>query len=339
MNKTITKKLALIFGLAATLQTQAQVTMETFDTFTLSPNSYYKDTVATSWSTSQADFQYDWSGTTGSGYWKTGCAYTNVKDTVNGTYTNLYGNITNGGYSGNNYVTIQDPAMIKIKNLSMVSGFFITNTTFAWKTIKNGNMFSRKFGDTTGTGSGTTIPQGQYPDWFLLKVVGYRNGAPANDTVKFYLADYRPAGTANDFVVKNWQFVNCTALGIVDSIRFHLSSSDNSFGFMNTPSYFSIDNFTTNTTVGVHELESISNISLFPNPATDKLFVSYTTEKPQTLSIRMTDITGKEVMQTKLEGLAGPNLLPLEIATLENGAYFITISDGASSKTTKFIKL
>lgn len=339
MNKTITGKLALIFGLAATLQTQAQVTVETFDTFTLSTNSFYKDTVANSWQTSQADFDYDWSGTTGSGYWKSGSAYTNIKDTVNGTYTNLYGNITNGGFSGANYVTVQDPAMVKVKNLSIVSGFFITNTTFAWKTIKNGNMFSRKFGDTTGTGSGASIPQGHYPDWFLLKVVGYRNGTAANDTVKFYLADYRPAGTANDFVVKNWQFVNCTALGIVDSIRFHLSSSDNSFGFMNTPSYFSIDNFTTNTTVGIHELESISNISLFPNPATNQLFVSYTTEKPQGLSIRMTDISGKEVMHTQLQGMAGPNLLPLEIATLENGAYFVTISDGVSSKTTRLIKL
>jgi hypothetical protein len=221
----------------------------------------------------------------------------------------------------------------------MVSGFFITNTTYAWKVIKNGNQFSRKFGDTTGTGSGTTIPQGHYPDWFLLKVVGYRNGTATNDTVKFYLADYRPTGTANDYVVKNWQFVNCTALGIVDSVRFHLSSSDNSFGFMNTPGFFSFDNFTTSTTVGVHELQSISGISLFPNPATDKLFVSYTTEKPQHVSIRITDITGKEVMQTQLEGLAGPNLLPLETTTLEHGAYFITISDGASSKTTKFIKL
>lgn len=339
MNKIITKKLALIFGLAASLQTQAQVSVETFDTFTLSPNSFYKDTIVNGWQTSQADFEYDWSGVGSAGYWKSGGAYTNIKDTVNGTYTNLYGNITNGGFSGTNYVTIQDPAMVKIKNFSVVSGFFVTNTTFAWKTIKNGNMFSRKFGDTTGTGSGTSIAQGNYPDWFLLRVVGYRNGMPANDTVKFYLADYRSAGTGSDYVVKNWQFVNCTALGIVDSIRFHLSSSDNSFGFMNTPSYFSIDNFTTNTAVGVHELESISHISLFPNPATDKLFVSYTTENPQSLSIRMSDITGKDVMQTQLPGMAGPNLLPLDIATLENGAYFITISDGASSKTIKFIKL
>lgn len=339
MKKKLTQLLTLIAGLSASLHTQAQVTVETFDTFTLSANSYYKDTVAQSWQTSQATFEYDWSGSSATGYWKSGSAYTNVKDTVNGTYTNLYGNITNGGFSGNNYATVQDEATIKVKNLSMVSGFYVTNTTFAWKTIKKGNQFSRKFGDTTGTGSGTSIPQGHYPDWFLLRVVGYRNGAATNDTIKFYLADYRPAGTANDYVVKNWQFVNCTNLGIVDSIRFHLSSSDNSFGFMNTPGFFSIDNFTTNTTVGIHELGNISNLSLYPNPASEHLFVSYRAESAQELSVNMTDLAGKSVMQTSWHGLSGDNTLPLDVNGLESGVYFVTISDGTSAKTIKFVKL
>jgi hypothetical protein len=337
MNRTITTRIALFFGIAATLQTQAQVTVETFDTFTLTPNSYYKNTTTNNWQTSEADFEYKWN--TGGSYWQAGCSYTNVKDTVDGTYTNLYGNITNSGFSGNNYVTVQDPSVIKINHLSVVSGFFITNTTFAWKTIKKGNQFSRKFGDTTGTGSGTSIPQGEYKDWFLLKVVGYRNGLATNDTIKFYLADYRPAGTANDFVIKNWQFVNCTQLGIVDSIRFHLSSSDNSFGFMNTPAYFSIDNFTTSTTVGLHELANISNISLFPNPSNENALISYHTAQEATLTVRMFDISGKEVMHTVLTGQAGPNMVPLETSLLESGAYFVNISDGSSSKIIKFIKL
>jgi hypothetical protein len=337
MNRTITTRIALFFGIAASLQTQAQVTVENFDTFTLTPNSYYKNTTTNDWQTSEANFQYQWN--TGGGYWEAGCSYTNVKDTVDGSFNNLYGNITGTGLSGNNYVTIQDPAVIKVNHLSSVSGFFITNTTFAWKAIKQGNMFSRKFGDTTGTGSGTSIAQGNYPDWFLLKVVGYRNGVAANDTVKYYLADYRPAGTSNDFLLKNWQFVNCGILGVVDSIRFHLSSSDNSFGFMNTPSYFSIDNFTTNTTVGVHELTSISNISLFPNPSSENTFISYHTAKEATLTVRMFDISGKEVMHKELSGEAGPNMVSLETAMLESGAYFVNISDGASFKTIKFIKL
>ncbi len=338
MNKKFTKTIALLFGLTAVLESGAQVTIENFDSFSLLPNSYYKNTTVNDWQTTQATFQYQWDTAYG-GYWGAGSAYTNKKDTANGTYTNLYGNITGSGYSGDYYVTAQDPSMIKIKNLSVVSGFFITNTTFAWKAIKQGNSFSRRFGDTTGTGSGTSIAQGAYPDWFLLKVSGYRNGLPVADTVKFYLADYRPAGTANDYVLKNWQFVNCTALGIVDSIRFNLSSSDNSYGFMNTPAYFSFDNFTTNTTVGIHELQNISSISVFPNPAADNVSVSYTSQKENTLKMTVTDVTGKDVLHAQQQNSAGPNLIKLETAHLQSGVYFIELNDGDSSKKIKFIKL
>jgi len=68
---------------------------------------------------------------------------------------------------------------------------------------KKGNQFSRKFGDTTGTKSGASIPQGHYPDWFKVLVKGYRGGNMLNDSIEFYLADYRSAGTTNDYAIKN----------------------------------------------------------------------------------------------------------------------------------------
>ncbi len=339
MKKTITK-IALFFGVVAAIAGQAQVTVENFDSYTLTPNSYYKNTTTPDWQTSQATFRYTWSASFG-GYWETGSSYTNVKDTIDGTGSGnaLYSNITGSGFSGDNYVTVQDKAIIKVKNLSALSGFFVTNTTFAWKAVKKGNTYSRRFGDTTGTGSGTSIVQGNYPDWFLLSVVGFRNGTPANDTVKFYLADYRAAGTANDYVIKNWQFVNCTALGIVDSVQFHMSSSDNSFGFMNTPAFFSIDNFTTNTTVGINELENVSRISLFPNPTNDNVSIHYVSTKETNVTIRIYDISGKEVVRTQHQNNTGENNIKLETSALEAGAYFVELSDGVASKKIKFIKL
>ncbi len=169
--------------------------------------------------------------------------------------------------------------------------------------------------------------------------MGFRNGTRVNDSVNFYLADYRPNGTLNDYVLKNWQFVNCTALGIVDSVGFYLSSSDNSFGFMNTPAYFSMDNFTTNTTVGIHELETISAISVFPNPANDNICISYTSQKENTLGTTIVDITGKEVMHAEQQNSAGPNVIKLQTSVLEAGVYFIELKDASSSKKIKFVKL
>ena len=337
MKKTITK-LAIALSIVTTVTTQAQTTV-TFDTFTLSPNAYYQDNAGSDFSSNGVTFQYGWNSSFG-GYWESGTSYTNLNDTVNGTYTNLYGSITGSSFSGTNYATAKTGAVITFtNNTTAVNGFYITNTTFAWKVIKSGNSFSKRFGDTTGTGSGTSIPQGEYPDWFKVLVRGYRGGNMLTDSVEFYLADYRAAGTASDYVVKNWQFVNCTALGQVDSIAFEMKSSDvGAFG-INTPTYFSMDNFVTQSTVSVEELSNASNLSLFPNPANQYAVLNYESNIVSELSVHMFDITGKEVQQQTTQTSIGNNTLKLNIETLESGVYFIHVTDGQASKKIKLIKL
>lgn len=336
MKKTITK-LAMILSLATTIATQAQ-NVATFDLTTLTANSYYQDNAGTDFTSGGITFQYGWNTAWG-GYWESGTAYTNMNDTVDGTYTNLYGCIPGTAFGGNNYATVQSDAVISFSNTTTaVSGFYITNTTYAWKEIKKGG-FGRKFGDTTGTGSGISIPQGEYPDWFKVIVRGFRGGNMLTDSVEYYLADYRSSGTANDYVLKNWQFVNCISLGQVDSIRFEMKSSDTgSFG-MNTPGFFSIDNFTTQSTVGIIELSNTSIISLFPNPTNQNVFLNYESNSVGELNITIFDISGKELQRHNTQTSLGKNQLKLNTETLEAGIYFIEVADKNSSKKIKFIKL
>ena len=337
MKKTLTK-LALALSLATTLTVDAQ-TVVTFDSYTLTPNSYYQNNTGADFGQAETSFQYGWNTSFG-GYWESGTAYTNVNDTVDGNYTNLYGSITGTAFNGNNYATAQNGAVVSFtNNTTALSGFYITNTTYAWKVIKSGNFASRKFGDTTGTGSGASIPQGEYPDWFKVLVRGYRAGTMLTDSVQFYLADYRVAGTANDYALKNWQFVNCISLGQVDSVKFEMKSSDvGSFG-INTPTFFSLDNFTTVSTVGINELISTTNISLFPNPTSQNLSINFETPVSTELSTAIFDITGKEIKQYQIQTLVGKNQLTLQTEDLEAGVYFVEIKDGVSSKKLKFIKL
>ncbi len=336
MKKKLTK-LTLAVSLLSNLITQAQ-TIETFDTYSLSPNSYYQNNAGSDFGTGGNTFQYGWNSIWNG--WESGTAYTNVNDTVNGTYANLYGCIPGIAFSGNNYATTQSGALVTFSNnTTAVSGFYITNTTYAWKVIKSGNMFSRRFGDTTGTGSGTSIPQGQYPDWFKVLVRGYRGGNMLTDSVECYLADYRATGTVNDYVIKNWQFVNCISLGQVDSIRFEMKSSDNSFGFMNTPGFFSMDNFVTISTVGINELTNVTNLSLFPNPTNQSIFLNYEAKHEAEINISIFDLTGKEIKNIQTQLLTGKNNLKLDTETFESGIYFIEIRNEHSSIKIKFIKL
>jgi len=159
------------------------------------------------------------------------------------------------------------------------------------------------------------------------------------DSVEFYLADYRAAGTTNDYVIKNWQYVNCISLGQVDSLTFEMKSSDNNAFGMKTPAFFSIDNFTMVSTVGVKELSTATNINLYPNPTTQNLFLNFEAIDEKELTITMIDVTGKEVEKQVSKTVTGKNELLLNTEKLESGIYFVEISDNITSKKIKFIKL
>ncbi len=341
MKKSITRLtflLATAFGFNSNAQSPVAITFDE-PTFTLTPNSYYQNTVLNDWSSGVTKFRYAWNTSFG-GYWESGTAYTNKKDTADGTFSNLYGCAAFGAYNGNNYATSQDGAVITFSNnTTQVSGFFITNTTYAWKTIKNGNGFSRKFGDTTGTNSGGLYPQGGYPDYFKLVVFGYRGGVKNADSAQFYLADYRFTTSSSDYIIKNWQYLNCTAIGVVDSLVFKMRSSDvGSFG-MNTPGFFSMDNFTTVNTVGIEELESVSNSVVSPNPTNGDVNVTFDCKNETHLLINVLDLTGKVLTTQLLQSNLGTNSVQVKMETLDSGLYFIKFSDSNTSKLIKVVKL
>ncbi len=330
--------LSILLALSGTIK--AQVT-ESFDTFTLSPNSFYQDVNGADWQsslTSPMVFSYDFSG----GTWTGGFAYTNMKDTVDGTAANLYAASTFTAFDGNNYATAQNQAVIKLPNssnfLNNVSGFFVTNTTHVWKTVKDGNSTCRKFGDTTGTFAPDTMLQGEYPDWLKLVVFGYRNGNKVTDSVEMYLADYRPLGTQNDYIVRSWKYVNCRIFPYVDSIMMVMRSSDNGITGMNTPGYFSIDRFTTSNAISVPELENISDISIYPNPVQKQLSVNYLATSETELNLTVFDVCGKTVLKQNHQTFRGHNNITLETAVLDAGVYFMELSNGSLSKKIKFIK-
>ncbi len=336
-------KILITLSMMLSCITHAQVT-ESFESYTLTPNFFYQDNNGTDWrpsTTKPMTFEYGWENST----WTSGSVYTNIQDTIDVTTSNIYACASYTAYDGSNYATVKDSAMIYLENtptfLNKVSGFFITNTTFVKNAVKNGTAGSRKFGDTTGTGWGGLVAQGTYPDWLKLIVIGYHNGIQNPNYVEFYLADYRPAGTINDYIVSDWRYVNCIAVGFVDSLQLILSSSDiNSAYKMRTPGYFCIDRFTTTNNVGIHELQNIVNITLSPNPTSQNLNINYSTISESELIFDVYDISGKNVISNQPgQNHVGPHQYTLNTEALEAGIYFVNVSNGISSKTIKFIKL
>lgn len=326
--------------LLCALNSSAQLFVSDFETFTLSPNSYYEDTTSAPFSTQNASFQHRYSKFGASWYWTGGFAYTNVNDSANGSYLNLYGVKAYKGYNASSkFVVGQDRSVIQLASVqNTVDGFYVTNTTYAYKMILLGdtaNGISRKFGDTTGTGSGTTIAQGAYPDYFKLTVKGYNNGQISSDSVVFYLADYRFQNNALDYIVDTWQWVNTSSLGEVDSLKFWMYSSDvGQFG-INTPLFFALDNFTSKgLIIGVDEIGGIEGLVVYPLPFQDQITVSAAENFSSGTKLNIIDLQGKHIFSSELNA----SKTTFDLSNLPSGLYLLEILNAENTKRVKLIK-
>ncbi|MES2679125.1 MAG: DUF4465 domain-containing protein [Bacteroidota bacterium] len=332
------KTIAFIAMLCLAICSRAQITVADFETFTLSPNSAYSPTTSTPFQTSNAIFQYQYDS--GFNYWSGGFSYTNDYDSVTAGFGNLHGVRALKGFTNSAiYVVGQDRAIIKTTTVpqTTVAGFYITNTTYAYKAMAKGDAFARKFGDTTGTGSGTTIPQGSYPDFFKVIVKGYDNGALKNDSVTVMLADFTFTNNTQDFILSSWQFVNTASMGEVDSIKFFMRSSDMSFGFMNTPAFFAIDNFTTGRydVTGIPgSLENNPGISVYPNPSQSAVSIDFSGSVDVAAKAILTDAGGKVITSTTITGTS----CTIDLSELKQGLYLLEIISGDNRTVKKIIK-
>ena len=165
-----------------------------------------------------------------------GFAYSNITDNTTAGYGNQYSAITGKGYEGSaNYaVCYPSPsAELGFSTSAQTSGFYVTNSTYAYLSMKNGDAFAKKFGGESGND----------PDYFKLMIEALDASSKPVDTVYFYLADFRSTDNSKDYILNKWTWVDLSELKKASKLRFSLSSSDNSYGYMNTPGYFCMDNF------------------------------------------------------------------------------------------------
>jgi hypothetical protein len=309
----------LIFGFSTN---KAQTQVADFENFSLSPNSAYSNSLSLPFQSAGASFQYKWGGN----YWSGGFSYTNKYDSATAGFTNLYGVKPLKGYNNSNvYAVAQDGGVINLSAPSnTVQGFYITNTTYAFKSMKLGDAFAKKFGGVSGND----------PDFFKVTVKGFKNGILINDSVSFYLADFRFANNSLDYIVDTWQWVNTSTLGNIDSLKFFMYSSDvGNFG-INTPLFFAMDNFTnTSSTVGLNEQTDVLNFSVFPNPFSNNLSISLNYISELT-TIVISDVTGKIVYSSQLNQLN----TTINLDELQEGIYFLELMNGTHKSVKKIIK-
>ena len=165
-------------------------------------------------------------------YW---FGYANQKETTYTTLDDQWRNVVGGGYNGSaNYgvayaAAFNGPCYVTVPGDegATVSGFYITNSAYAYTSMLNGDGYAKKFG---------------LGDWFKLTITGYDANEKVTGVKEFYLADLRDAAKA--YIINDWRYVDLSGLGKVTKIGFELSSSDGEDAWsMKTPAYFCFDDF------------------------------------------------------------------------------------------------
>lgn len=243
------------------------------------------------------------------GFWSSGWALSNRVDstTITVDFNNfnqfLYNAKAGSGFnqSQNYLIGTQNSKIYIDSNSNRPKGVFITNSTYAYNSMKLGDSFAKKFGGSTGND----------PDFFKLTIRKYKNGLLGTDSAYIYLADYRNPDNSQDYILRDWVYVPLEQLGSADSLLFTLRSSDTGTFGMNTPSYFALDQLSFDSTVSVSELTH-KTIQLYPNPAKEYIYSSEMLD-----SYEILDLTGRMVMQSTEKNNN------IHIAQLPKGIYIL----------------
>ena len=216
----MTIKKLIAFTTSAIALSSIHAATITFEENLLPSNSFFDPQENTSFSSGGVNFQHTWND-------EFNCCwgnftFSNSSDTTTNGFQNDRSAITGVGAAGSsNYgVSFGDNAFINFDETVTVSSVDITNTTFSFLTILNGNAFATQFG-----------PE----DFFRLTITGKDENNSDTGSVIFSLAE----GTN---IVDQWETVSLSSLGAVNSLVFSYDSSDvGGFG-INTPTHFAIDN-------------------------------------------------------------------------------------------------
>ena len=212
-------------------------------------------------------------------YW---FGYANRTDTKYETLDDQWNNVVGGGYDGSaNYgvafaAEFNGPCYVTLlTEPQVVPGFYITNSSYAYDSMTNGDAGAKKF---------------EKGDWFKVTITGYDAEDVVTGTKEYYLADLRDEATA--YIINDWRYVDLSGLGEVAKIGFALSSTDNGDWGMNTPAYFCFDNF------GAEGTEVLPESNVF--------FVSsigYATYvAPKDVDFSETDVEAFAVTESTMEG-------------------------------------
>jgi hypothetical protein len=131
----------------------------------------------------------------------------------------------------------------------------------------------------------------------------------------------------------NWMIVQDTFIAVGNETYLTIGNfdPDSTCGIVSSTSeaYYYIDNISVIdiATIGIEQVKEKVKIDVYPNPAIDKLYIE--TKEEDVKEIKLYDVLGKEQLSTTKK--------EIDISSLSNGVYFITVRANESFFSKKII--
>lgn len=261
------------------------------------------------------------------GFWSE-WAISNVTDVLTPGFANQYSAIAGAGVNGTkNYAVCYDLGGTSITNNDganspQIKGINIANNAYAYYSMLEGDQFAKKFGGATGDD----------PDYLFITIRAIVNGAPSVDSIDVYLADYTFDDNSKDYILKEWKYIDISALNAKEGLVFSMSSSDvGQFG-INTPTYFCVDDIELAGPSSNQEEGQIDEITIFPNPVSDVLRIETNLFKVSKCEIY--NMQGVKVYSNETLGD-----FEINIAGFQTGKYIVRIQNDLGIRQSAFLKI
>ena len=92
------------------------------------------------------------------------------------------------------------------------------------------------------------------------------------------------------------------------------------------------------SSTAIDEHANVSGFSLFPNPTTGNVNVSFNTSNSNATTIVVLDVLGKEIYNQTIEVTSNVNHKTIDLKAFSNGLYFVKIINGNDQVIQKIIK-
>jgi len=259
-------------------------------------------------------------------FW-TGWAISATTDVTTPGFMNQYSSIVGEGAQGSPAYAVSfafDGSYVRLdreqtSGMLTIPSIHVTNSTYAYLSMRDGDGAAKKFGGETGDD----------PDFFLLTIETYAEDV-LQETIPFYLADYRFEDNSQDYILDEWieiPFANAE----VDSVRFSLTSSDSGMFGMNTPAYFCADVFGNPLALSVKN-NTLSGVSLVNTLASSELIMN--SELDKNADFQIFGLSGQIVQKGKIN--QGEQYLSID--NLPVGKYWIRVQQDGLQWTKGFVK-